>query len=246
MAMKAPAGTVSALHRLLRDALPPHSQFFCITQVLKFPNQSDLPVGQFVALIEKLRSGCRGLRFRSRPLGSKLAFQFLTGVARCNARGESENGYGFSGEVFRRLLRIRDDVYESSDLGEVTSRMSSINSVQAFVSEGIASALIDGIAAAIAATALVLYSPKLGGITYLAIAFNALITALLFPHIRRSTRAQLSAAADERVLKFGDRLSCPVAQAISPTSQSAPPPERPKAGPGGPPRSGTPPPSRRR
>ncbi len=101
----------------------------------------------------------------------------------------------WTGNVFRHLLRLPLEFFEKRHLGDVTSRMGSVQAIQQALTTSFVEALIDGLMAVVTLGMMLLYSWKLALITLLAVVLYAIARACAFPPLRRGTEKQLIAGA---------------------------------------------------
>ncbi len=101
----------------------------------------------------------------------------------------------WTGNVFRHLLHLPLDYFEKRHLGDVTSRMGSIQAIQRTLTTSFVEALIDGLMAVVTLGMMLLYSWKLALVTLLAVALYAIARACAFAPLRRGTEKQLIAGA---------------------------------------------------
>ncbi|MDT3485428.1 peptidase domain-containing ABC transporter [Stenotrophomonas maltophilia] len=101
----------------------------------------------------------------------------------------------WTGNVFQHLQRLPLDFFEKRHLGDVTSRMGSVQAIQKTLTTSFVEALIDGLMAAVTLGMMLLYSWKLALVTLLAVALYAIARACAFAPLRRGTEKQLIAAA---------------------------------------------------
>jgi len=101
----------------------------------------------------------------------------------------------WTGNVFRHLMHLPLDYFEKRHLGDVSSRMGSVQFIQQTLTISFVEALIDGLMAMVTLGMMLLYSWKLALITLLAVALYAIARACAFAPLRRGTEKQLIAAA---------------------------------------------------
>ncbi|MBK0055659.1 peptidase domain-containing ABC transporter [Stenotrophomonas sp. S39] len=101
----------------------------------------------------------------------------------------------WNGNVFRHLQRLPLDYFEKRHLGDITSRMGSIQVIQRTLTTSFVEALIDGLMAVVTLGMMLLYSFKLALVTLLAVVLYAIARACAFPPLRRGTEKQLIAGA---------------------------------------------------
>jgi ATP-binding cassette subfamily B protein RaxB len=105
--------------------------------------------------------------------------------------------FQLAGNVFRHLLRLPMGYFESRHVGDLMSRLGSVQPIQAILAEGIVSALIDAVLAILTLTVMALISVQLmvvvAASTFLYIAFRLAV----YPAIRRRTEEEIIARAYE-------------------------------------------------
>lgn len=104
----------------------------------------------------------------------------------------------WTGNVFRHLLRLPLDFFEKRHLGDVTSRMGSVQAIQRTLTTSFVEALIDGLMTFVTLGMMLLYSWKLALVTLLAVALYAVARTLAFAPLRRGTEEQLIAGARQQ------------------------------------------------
>jgi ATP-binding cassette subfamily B protein RaxB len=110
----------------------------------------------------------------------------------------SRLGMQWTGNVFSHLLGLPLDFFEKRHLGDVVSRMSSLQTIQRTLTTSFVEALIDGLMAVVTLGMMLLYSWKLALVTLLAVVFYLALRALSFRPVRASTEQQLVAAAKQQ------------------------------------------------
>jgi ATP-binding cassette subfamily B protein RaxB len=110
----------------------------------------------------------------------------------------SRLGLQWMGNVFAHLLRLPLDFFEKRHLGDVTSRMGSVQAIQKTLTTSFVEALIDGLMALVTLSLMLLYSWKLALVTLLAVALYLGIRAIAYRPVRNRTEQQLIAAARQQ------------------------------------------------
>lgn len=82
----------------------------------------------------------------------------------------SRLGLQWMGNVFAHLLKLPLDFFEKRHLGDVTSRMSSVQTIQHTLTTSFVEAMIDGVMAMVTLVLMLVYSWKLALVTLLAVA----------------------------------------------------------------------------
>jgi ATP-binding cassette subfamily B protein RaxB len=101
----------------------------------------------------------------------------------------------WTGNVFRHLLRLPLDFFERRHLGDVISRMGSVQAIQRTLTTSFVEALIDGLMAGVTLGMMLLYSWKLALVTLLVVVLYAITRACAFAPFRRGTEMHLIAGA---------------------------------------------------
>ena len=104
-------------------------------------------------------------------------------------------GLQWMGNVFAHVLRLPLDYFEKRHLGDITSRLSSLKSIQQTLTTSFVETVIDGVMALLTLALMLVYSWKLALVTLLAVALYVAIRALAYRAMRDRTERQLVAAA---------------------------------------------------
>lgn len=107
-------------------------------------------------------------------------------------------GLQWMGNVFAHLLKLPLDFFEKRHLGDVVSRMSSVQAIQRTLTTSFVEALIDGLMAIVTFAMMMIYSWKLALITLLAVGLYLGLRALSFRPVRDGTEQQLVAGAKQQ------------------------------------------------
>ena len=110
----------------------------------------------------------------------------------------SRLGLQWMGNVFAHALRLPLDFFEKRHLGDVTSRMASVQAIQRTLTTSFVEALIDGLMAVVTLGLMLVYSWKLALVTLLAVGLYLGIRALAYRPVRDRTEKQLVAAAKQQ------------------------------------------------
>jgi ATP-binding cassette subfamily B protein RaxB len=102
------------------------------------------------------------------------------------------------GNLVRHLLRLPADFFEKRHVGDVLSRLGSVQPIQDAITRGVVAALIDGLMAVLAVAILFFYSPMLTMVVLLTVAVNVGLACLLFPTMRRRMEEEIIAHAKEQ------------------------------------------------
>lgn len=126
----------------------------------------------------------------------QVSIGFLRGWAVIHL--SSRLGVQWTANVFSHLLKLPLDFYEKRHLGDITSRMASVQAIQRTLTTSFIEALIDGLMAVVTLAMMLLYSWKLALVTLLAVALYMASRAVAFSPMRNGTERQLVAAAKQQ------------------------------------------------
>jgi ATP-binding cassette subfamily B protein RaxB len=110
----------------------------------------------------------------------------------------SRLGLQWMGNVFAHLLRLPLDYFEKRHLGDITSRMSSVQAIQRTLTTSFVEAIIDGLMALVTFGLMLFYSWKLATVTLLAVLLYLGIRAVAYRPMRDRTEQQLVAGARQQ------------------------------------------------
>ncbi|MCM2321389.1 MAG: peptidase domain-containing ABC transporter, partial [Pseudomonas sp.] len=110
----------------------------------------------------------------------------------------SRLGLQWMGNVFAHALRLPLDYFEKRHLGDITSRIGSVQAIQRTLTTSFVEAIIDGLMAVVTLGMMLLYSWKLALVTLLAVALYLGIRAIAYRPVRDRTEQQLVAAAKQQ------------------------------------------------
>ncbi|WP_028917462.1 peptidase domain-containing ABC transporter [Pseudoxanthomonas sp. J35] len=110
----------------------------------------------------------------------------------------SRLGLQWMGNVFAHALRLPLDFFEKRHLGDITSRMGSVQAIQRTLTTSFVEAIIDGLMALVTLVLMLVYSWKLALVTLLAVALYMGIRAIAYRPVRDRTEQQLVAAARQQ------------------------------------------------
>lgn len=110
----------------------------------------------------------------------------------------SKLGLQWMGNVFAHALRLPLDYFEKRHLGDITSRMASVQAIQRTLTTSFVEAIIDGLMAVVTLGMMLLYSWKLALVTLAAVALYLGIRAIAYRPVRDRTEQQLVAAAKQQ------------------------------------------------
>lgn len=137
-------------------------------------------------------------------LGLGFGLALLLQVAISLLRGgavvylSSRLGLQWMGNVFAHLLRLPLDFFEKRNLGDITSRLSSVQTIQKTLTTSFVEALIDGLMAVVTLVLMLVYSWKLALVTLFAVILYAAIRAIAWRPLRDGTEQQLIASAKQQ------------------------------------------------
>lgn len=110
----------------------------------------------------------------------------------------SRLGLQWMGNVFAHLLRLPLDFFEKRHLGDITSRMSSVQTIQRTLTTSFVEALIDGLMAIVTLALMLVYSWKLALVTLVAVLLYLGIRTIAYRPVRDGTERQLIASARQQ------------------------------------------------
>ncbi|MFT4255878.1 MAG: peptidase domain-containing ABC transporter [Pseudoxanthomonas sp.] len=110
----------------------------------------------------------------------------------------SRLGLQWMGNVFAHLLKLPLDYFEKRHLGDITSRMASVQAIQRTLTTSFVEAIIDGLMALVTFGLMLVYSWKLALVTLLGVALYLGIRAVAYRPVRDRTEQQLVAAAKQQ------------------------------------------------
>ena len=107
-------------------------------------------------------------------------------------------GLQWMGNVFAHLLKLPLDFFEKRHLGDVVSRMGSVQAIQRTLTTSFVEALIDGLMAVVTFAMMLIYSWELALVTSAAVTLYLGLRALSFRPLRDGTEQQLVAGAKQQ------------------------------------------------
>ena len=96
-------------------------------------------------------------------------------------------GLQWMGNVFAHLMKLPLDFFEKRHLGDVTSRMASVQTIQRTLTTSFVEAIIDGLMALVTLALMLVYSWKLALVTLLAVTLYLVIRAIAYRPVRDRT-----------------------------------------------------------
>lgn len=132
--------------------------------------------------------------------GLSLLLQIATGLFRgwSIVYLSTRLGLQWLGNVFAHLLRLPLVFFEKRNIGDITSRISSVSTIQKTMTTSFVEAIIDGLMAIVTFALMLIYSWKLALVTLCAVALYLCIRVLAFRTLRDSSERQLVAAAKQQ------------------------------------------------
>ncbi len=110
-------------------------------------------------------------------------------------RMSSQLNIQMASNLFRHLIFLPLDYFEKRHIGDVVSRFSSLQSIRAMLTNGLVSAVIDGVMATMTLIAMLVYSPNLAAVVILVVIIYAAIRAAIYRPIRNLTEESINAGA---------------------------------------------------
>lgn len=110
----------------------------------------------------------------------------------------SRLGLQWMGNVFAHLLRLPMEFFEKRHLGDITSRLGSVQTIQKTLTTSFVEALIDGLMAVVTLGMMLFYSWKLALVTVLAVVLYLGLRTLAYRPVRDGTERQLAASARQQ------------------------------------------------
>jgi len=107
-------------------------------------------------------------------------------------------GQQWMSNVFAHLLRLPLDFFEKRHVGDVVSRMTSVQDIQKTMTTSSVEAVIDGLMVVVTLAMMLLYSWKLALISMLAVCLYCAIRVAVYRPFRERTEKQLVAAARQQ------------------------------------------------
>jgi ATP-binding cassette subfamily B protein RaxB len=104
----------------------------------------------------------------------------------------------WTANVFAHLLGLPLDYFEKRHLGDVVSRIGSVNTIQRTLTTSFVEALLDGLMAALTLAMMLVYSWKLALLTLGAVTLYLALRAACFQPLREGSELQLLAAAKQQ------------------------------------------------
>lgn len=100
--------------------------------------------------------------------------------------------------LIRHLLRLGVGFFEKRHVGDLTSRLESIQPIERLLTQGVIAILIDGAMSALTLVIMLIYSWRMTAAVVVSVLAYAAIAAIVFPLMRRAQDEQISARANEQ------------------------------------------------
>jgi len=107
-------------------------------------------------------------------------------------------GFQWSRNVFSHLVRLPVNYFEKRHLGDVVSRLGSVNAIQRTLTASFVEGIIDGIMSLFTLAIILIYSWKLAAITIAAVLIYLGMRWVMYWPLRNGTEQQLVAAAKQQ------------------------------------------------
>jgi ATP-binding cassette subfamily B protein RaxB len=132
--------------------------------------------------------------------GLALLLQMLIAFVRGSAVIYLSNRLGvqWASNVFSHLIKLPIDFFQRRHLGDITSRMSSVQAIQKTITTSFVEAIVDGLMAVVTLAMMFLYSWKLALVTLLAVAMYLGARSAAFKALRNGSEQQLMASAQQQ------------------------------------------------
>lgn len=194
-----PAVTVRQLTGPIRGLWRSLGEILLVSLVLQFfvilgPFYLQLVVDQVLVSADRDLLVVLGLGF-----GLLLVLQIGVGLLRgwSVVYLSSRLGLQWMGNVFSHMLRLPLDFFEKRHLGDITSRIGSVQVIQKTLTTSFVEAIIDGLMAVATLALMLFYSWKLALVTVLAAAIYLAIRLIGYRRMRDRTELQLVASAKQ-------------------------------------------------
>jgi len=135
-------------------------------------------------------------------LGFSLALALQSGIGLLRgwiiAHLSARLGLQWMGNVFAHLLRLPLEFFGRRHLGDISSRLGSVQAIQKTLTTGFIESLVDGLMALVTFALMLAYSRTLALLTLLAVALYLAIRVLAYRPLRDRSEQQLVAAARQQ------------------------------------------------
>ena len=103
--------------------------------------------------------------------------------------------YQLAGNIVRHLLRLRVDYFERRHVGDLLSRIGSIEPIKDLLTQGVINVVIDSILAITTLVVMALISPTLAALVVVSTFLYFLVSMAFYPGLRRRTEEEIVARA---------------------------------------------------
>ncbi len=135
-------------------------------------------------------------------LGFSFALLMQIGIAQLRGMAvihlSSRLNQQWSSNVFAHVLRLPLDFFEKRNLGDITSRLSSVQAIQRTITTSFVEAIMDGMLVAVTLGIMLSYSPRLAVISLFAMLLYAAVRLCAYRRLRAVSERQLMAAASQQ------------------------------------------------
>jgi ATP-binding cassette subfamily B protein RaxB len=100
-------------------------------------------------------------------------------------------------KLFRHLISLPLSFFEKRSMGDILTRFHSANVIRDMLSDGVASALIDGVMGLVMLMVMLIYAPNLAVISVVTTLLTVVITVLTFTAFKSANRARIDADIKE-------------------------------------------------
>lgn len=106
-------------------------------------------------------------------------------------------GFQMSAHLFQHLIRLPLSWFQGRHMGDVVSRFGSLEPIRRLFTEGLVSSVMDGLMAVTTLAMMLIYSPLLALVVFVAVVLYALGKVVWYPMERRRNEESIAAAARE-------------------------------------------------
>ncbi len=135
-------------------------------------------------------------------LGFGIALLLQTGIGLLRGwtvlQLSAQLGLQWQGNLVAHLLRLPLDFFEKRHLGDITSRLGSLQTIQKTLTTGLVETVIDGLMALLTLALMLAYSARLAALTLAVVSIYLAVRLSLYRLARDSTEQQLAAVARQQ------------------------------------------------
>jgi ATP-binding cassette subfamily B protein RaxB len=102
------------------------------------------------------------------------------------------------GNLVRHMLRLPAEFFEKRHVGDILSRLGSVQPIQDAITKGLVAVVIDGMMACFAAAILFFYSTTLALVVIVSVLLNVMLAVLMYPGMRQRLEEEILAHAKEQ------------------------------------------------